>query len=80
MRLAGEDSRRGTFSQRHASLVDYETGKTWVPIATLPGKQAKFWVYDSLLSEYAAARLRVRLLASPTRTPSWRGRRSSATS
>ena len=57
----GEDSRRGTFSQRHAGLVDYDTGKTWVPIATLPGKKAKFWVYDSLLSEYAAARLRVRL-------------------
>ena len=50
----GEDSRRGTFSQRHASLVDYVTGKTWVPIATLPGKKAKFWVYDSLLSEFAA--------------------------
>ena len=54
MRLAGEDSRRGTFSQRHASLVDYATGKTWVPIATLPDKKAKFWVYDSLLSEFAA--------------------------
>jgi 2-oxoglutarate dehydrogenase E1 component len=54
VRLAGEDSRRGTFSQRHASLVDYVTGKTWVPIATLPGKKAKFWVYDSLLSEFAA--------------------------
>ena len=40
------------------------------PIATLPGKQAKFWVYDSLLSEYAARRLRVRLLGRPTRTPS----------
>ncbi len=54
VRLAGEDSRRGTFSQRHASLVDYATGKTWVPIATLPDKKAKFWVYDSLLSEFAA--------------------------
>jgi 2-oxoglutarate dehydrogenase E1 component len=54
VRLAGEDSRRGTFSQRHMSLVDYDTGKTWMPLATLPDKQAHIWVYDSLLSEYAA--------------------------
>ena len=33
VRLAGEDSRRGTFSQRHAVLVDYETGETWMPLA-----------------------------------------------
>ena len=54
VRLAGEDSRRGTFSQRHAALVDYEDEKVWIPIATLPDKKANFWVYDSLLSEYAA--------------------------
>ena len=54
VRLAGEDSRRGTFSQRHAALVDYETGRSWVPLSDLPGKDVKFWVYDSLLSEYAA--------------------------
>ena len=54
VRLAGEDSRRGTFSQRHAALVDYEDEKVWIPLATLPGKRANFWVYDSLLSEYAA--------------------------
>ncbi len=54
VRLAGEDTRRGTFSQRHAGLVDYDNGKTWMPLADLPGKQAQFWVYDSLLSEYAA--------------------------
>ena len=54
VRLAGEDSRRGTFSQRHAALVDYETEKVWIPLGTLPDKQANFWVYDSLLSEYAA--------------------------
>ena len=54
VRLAGEDSRRGTFSQRHAALIDYEDEQPWVPINTLPGKQAPFWVYDSLLSEYAA--------------------------
>jgi 2-oxoglutarate dehydrogenase E1 component len=54
VRLAGEDSRRGTFSQRHAALIDYENEQPWVPIATLPGRSAPFWVYDSLLSEYAA--------------------------
>jgi 2-oxoglutarate dehydrogenase E1 component len=54
VRLAGEDSRRGTFSQRHAALVDNENEQVWIPINTLPGKKANFWVYDSLLSEYAA--------------------------
>ena len=54
VRLAGEDSRRGTFSQRHAALIDFENEQPWVPISTLPDKKASFWVYDSLLSEYAA--------------------------
>ncbi|MUH50522.1 MAG: multifunctional oxoglutarate decarboxylase/oxoglutarate dehydrogenase thiamine pyrophosphate-binding subunit/dihydrolipoyllysine-residue succinyltransferase subunit [Actinobacteria bacterium] len=54
VRLSGEDSRRGTFSQRHAALIDYETEHNWVPLAELPGATVKFWVYDSLLSEYAA--------------------------
>ena len=53
VRLAGEDSRRGTFSHRHAALIDYETERVWIPLAELPGAE-KFWVYDSLLSEYAA--------------------------
>ncbi len=54
VRLAGEDSRRGTFSQRHAALVDFETGEPWIPLQTLEGATGNFWVYDSLLSEYAA--------------------------
>ena len=54
VRLAGQDSRRGTFSQRHAALTDFEDEKIWIPLATLPSKAANFWVYDSLLSEYAA--------------------------
>jgi multifunctional 2-oxoglutarate metabolism enzyme len=54
VRLAGEDSRRGTFSQRHAALIDYENENAWIPMNTLPGATAQFWVYDSLLSEYAA--------------------------
>ena len=54
VRLAGEDSRRGTFSQRHAALIDYENERNWVPLADLPAENTNFWVYDSLLSEYAA--------------------------
>src|SRR5262245_33124750 len=45
VRLAGEDSRRGTFSQRHATLVDYNTGDTWIPLADFEDAQANFWVY-----------------------------------
>jgi 2-oxoglutarate dehydrogenase E1 component len=54
IRATGQDTRRGTFSQRHAVLVDYKTGAEWAPLAHLDPDQAKFWIYDSLLSEYAA--------------------------
>jgi 2-oxoglutarate dehydrogenase E1 component len=54
VRLAGQDSRRGTFVQRHAVLHDRETGAEWTPLLYLSGDQAKFWVYDSSLSEFAA--------------------------
>jgi len=59
VRLTGQDTRRGTFSQRHAVLVDYETGDEFVPLAHLdtvatPGRVGRFTVRDSLLSEYAA--------------------------
>ncbi len=52
VRLAGEDSRRGTFGHRHAALIDFETGQPWIPLDNLDGAEAKFWVFDSLLSEY----------------------------
>ncbi|MEO7836542.1 MAG: multifunctional oxoglutarate decarboxylase/oxoglutarate dehydrogenase thiamine pyrophosphate-binding subunit/dihydrolipoyllysine-residue succinyltransferase subunit, partial [Acidimicrobiales bacterium] len=56
VRLAGQDTRRGTFSQRHAVVVDYHTGAEHVPLAGLgpAGEQGRFFIYDSLLSEYAA--------------------------
>ncbi|WP_346008551.1 multifunctional oxoglutarate decarboxylase/oxoglutarate dehydrogenase thiamine pyrophosphate-binding subunit/dihydrolipoyllysine-residue succinyltransferase subunit [Janibacter terrae] len=54
VRLAGQDSRRGTFVQRHAVLIDKNTGEEWTPLNYLGGDQARFWVYDSLLSEFAA--------------------------
>ncbi len=54
IRLAGQDSRRGTFVQRHAVLTDKVTGDEWVPLRHLDEGQARFWIYDSLLSEFAA--------------------------
>jgi 2-oxoglutarate dehydrogenase E1 component len=54
IRLSGQDSRRGTFSQRHQVLVDYETGAEWLPLSGLAPGGGKLWMYDSLLSEYAA--------------------------
>jgi multifunctional 2-oxoglutarate metabolism enzyme len=54
VRLAGQDSRRGTFVQRHSVLIDRETAREYTPLAHLSEDQAKFFVYDSLLSEYAA--------------------------
>ncbi|MFM8652328.1 MAG: multifunctional oxoglutarate decarboxylase/oxoglutarate dehydrogenase thiamine pyrophosphate-binding subunit/dihydrolipoyllysine-residue succinyltransferase subunit, partial [Acidimicrobiaceae bacterium] len=54
VRLAGQDSRRGTFSHRHSTLIDYLNESRWVPLAQIPSATGRFWVYDSLLSEYAA--------------------------
>jgi len=54
IRLAGQDSRRGTFSHRHSTLVDFETSAEHVPLATLAPPDTHLWIYDSILSEYAA--------------------------
>ena len=53
VRLAGQDSRRGTFVQRHAVLIDKVTAEEWTPLLYLGEDQARFWIYDSLLSEFA---------------------------
>ncbi|HEY1250360.1 MAG TPA: multifunctional oxoglutarate decarboxylase/oxoglutarate dehydrogenase thiamine pyrophosphate-binding subunit/dihydrolipoyllysine-residue succinyltransferase subunit [Thermoanaerobaculia bacterium] len=53
IRISGQDSSRGTFSQRHATLVDTSTGEAWTPLATLDPKQAPFEACDSPLSEFA---------------------------
>jgi len=53
VRLSGQDCRRGTFSQRHAVFYDYETRARHIPLQHLSGQQAKFCVYNSLLSEVA---------------------------
>ncbi|WP_394289337.1 multifunctional oxoglutarate decarboxylase/oxoglutarate dehydrogenase thiamine pyrophosphate-binding subunit/dihydrolipoyllysine-residue succinyltransferase subunit [Microbacterium sp.] len=54
VRLAGQDVRRGTFVQRHSVLHDRANGQEWLPLANLGENQGRFYVYDSLLSEYAA--------------------------
>jgi 2-oxoglutarate dehydrogenase E1 component len=55
VRLAGQDSRRGTFSQRHSTLFDHSHGAEHAPLAAVAQRSgAHFWAYDSLLSEYAA--------------------------
>lgn len=54
VRFAGQDARRGTFAQRHAVFHDRKNGQEWLPLVNLSEDQARFWIYDSLLSEYAA--------------------------
>ncbi|GAB1337795.1 multifunctional oxoglutarate decarboxylase/oxoglutarate dehydrogenase thiamine pyrophosphate-binding subunit/dihydrolipoyllysine-residue succinyltransferase subunit [Streptomyces sp. E-15] len=54
VRLSGQDSQRGTFGQRHAVLIDRETGEEYTPLQYLSEDQARLNVYNSLLSEYAA--------------------------
>ena len=54
IRLAGQDVRRGTFSNRHAVIVDQNTGGDWFPLRGLINDDNQFFVFDSLLSEYAA--------------------------
>ncbi len=53
VRLSGQDSRRGTFSQRHSVLYDEVTRERHIPLNQLSRDQAKFCVYNSPLSEYA---------------------------
>jgi len=53
VRLTGQDSRRGTFNQRHATLIDTETENPYTPLANIAFPQPAFEVYDSPLSEAA---------------------------
>ncbi len=60
MRLSGQDTRRGTFTQRHSVIIDRQTGQEFTPLQLLTTNTdgtptgGKFMVYDSALSEYAA--------------------------
>ncbi|MBV6761853.1 MULTISPECIES: multifunctional oxoglutarate decarboxylase/oxoglutarate dehydrogenase thiamine pyrophosphate-binding subunit/dihydrolipoyllysine-residue succinyltransferase subunit [Rhodococcus] len=55
VRLSGQDSKRGTFTQRHSVLIDRKTGSEYIPLQNLGSENpGKFLVYDSALSEFAA--------------------------
>ncbi|HEY6647237.1 MAG TPA: multifunctional oxoglutarate decarboxylase/oxoglutarate dehydrogenase thiamine pyrophosphate-binding subunit/dihydrolipoyllysine-residue succinyltransferase subunit [Mycobacterium sp.] len=60
IRLSGQDTRRGTFTQRHSVIIDRKTGREFTPLQLLTTNSdgtptgGKFMVYDSALSEYAA--------------------------
>ena len=51
VRLSGQDSRRGTFNQRHAALIDIETEREFVPLEHVAPKQGRFEAINSTLSE-----------------------------
>jgi len=53
VRLSGQDSGRGTFSQRHLAFVDTENGERYRPLKLVAAAPANFGVYDSSLSEFA---------------------------
>ena len=52
VRLSGQDSKRGTFSHRHSSILDTVTEEEYVPLNHIEKKQAPFTAYNSILSEY----------------------------
>jgi len=54
VRLSGQDSRRGTFAHRHSVVVDNVTQEEFMPLAALQHDNANLWIFDSMLSEYAA--------------------------
>ncbi len=53
IRISGQDSKRGTFSHRHAAVNDYNTGEEYIPLKHLVPNQVEFEIYNSLLSEEA---------------------------
>lgn len=53
IRMSGQDVKRGTFSHRHAAVMDAETYTELIRLENISGDQGKFYIYNSLLSEYA---------------------------
>ncbi|PIX33082.1 MAG: 2-oxoglutarate dehydrogenase E1 component, partial [Bacteroidetes bacterium CG_4_8_14_3_um_filter_31_14] len=53
VRISGQDSERGTFSHRHSTFHVDDTDEKWCPLKNIAPEQAKFQIYNSLLSEYA---------------------------
>jgi len=54
VRISGQDTRRGTFTSRFATIIDRVNANEWTPLSHVKDDQATFYIYDSLLSEYAA--------------------------
>ena len=54
VRISGQDTRRGTFVQRHSVVIDRKTGEEYYPLRNLSKDQERFLPYDSALSEFAA--------------------------
>jgi 2-oxoglutarate decarboxylase len=54
VRISGQDTRRGTFVQRHSVVIDRKTGAEYYPLRNLTADQERFLPYDSALSEFAA--------------------------
>jgi 2-oxoglutarate decarboxylase len=54
VRMSGQDTRRGTFVQRHAAVIDRNTGAEYIPLQHVSDDQGKFLIYDSALTEYGA--------------------------
>ena len=72
VRMSGQDTCRGTFSQRHAVLHDVETGDRYVPLDNIRGDQVSFRVIDSMLSENAVLGFEFGMsLADPRRLVLW---------
>ena len=72
VRMSGQDTCRGTFSQRHAVLHDVETGDRYVPLDNIRGDQVSFRVIDSMLSENAVLGFELGMsLADPRRLVVW---------
>ena len=76
VRLSGEDTQRGTFSQRHAVLIDQTNQNEYVPLNNIRPKQARIEIYNSLLSERACS-VSNTAIRSPIRGRSFCGKRSS---
>ncbi|WP_224961339.1 2-oxoglutarate dehydrogenase E1 component [Geomonas subterranea] len=53
VRLSGQDVRRGTFSHRHSTLFDQQTGETYLPLCSVLDKGARFCAFDSMLAEFS---------------------------
>lgn len=72
VRLAGQDSERGTFSQRHAVFYDMETGEGYTPLHHIPEAISDFEIVNSLLSENAALGFEFgQSLANPNKLTIW---------